>query len=505
MTITEEHIGSLSADELRALALRIVDDAATALTTELDGELGVDAAPARTAADYLRGMLSEPDTGDEPGSFDEVAYRSYSDALTDFGNDVSEAGKSSVADPAEFLPGLNSQALLSVLGSIACFGDNDVTDRRPDHRRLHEALFRYGQGFLPPYVSGGDYIVRVVCPDDDSDDSRLGILVNSYLTYGYFDTFAEAIAEAKETLQEMPLESLADLSRRDLLGLVRQITYDAEACYNADYFGYTADVLHEAVDGIEKTLADYPDVDSEPVLEAADYAFELLDCFDLAIYGYDSGEYHKHSGVVYDFVSLAYDLGCWDGVDDESDVDESDDGGEAQDPSQFPLFRNALALQQLYDAIEPLSIFGQCVDYLRYIADGRDVDEDVCYNLSEDMDACVRETHGEDRRGAIYAVTAVDCCLAMFSRRSGADDEYYPRRWDWRMFTTAVRCAADTRNETPLRYAIKYVLKVTPDCTSDDPRLVDLVEKRIDGGWGDWTIVNAISFAQHKLASEEAS
>ena len=203
--LTEAHLNKLTDEDLRTLALRILNDAVSALNTGID-EHGLtnhhSLEPARfhEATDWLRKALTHPDDG-----YDRDTWKRHEDAVLAFRNATWGIGESASGSAYEFPPHLNAEAVAWIFCSVYYDGG---TTHRPSAKSLYTALTQLGGGFIPSHETTAGYALKVLC---DSDDPRLPALSESYLQSGLQVNLRPAINRA--TRQLARLDELADLNR----------------------------------------------------------------------------------------------------------------------------------------------------------------------------------------------------------------------------------------------------------------------------------------------------
>ena len=201
MTLTEEHLDDLGDDDLRTIALCVLNDAVSAVNKGIEeyglGDLpDLDPAQFHHAADWLREVLSDPT------DYDLGILHNHTLAVAACGRAARSIGESQVGDGYGFPLFAAFDTVDWLLHSVY----DDDGSYRLDPRNLRFALESAG-GFLPRWDSEATYVIRTFHP---SDDPRHAALAESYLQSGLHTNIWDAIAEATEQLGL--LDGLTDLN-----------------------------------------------------------------------------------------------------------------------------------------------------------------------------------------------------------------------------------------------------------------------------------------------------
>ena len=203
--LTEAHLKKLPDEDLRTLALRIVNDAVSALDTYIDehdltDQPNLDPAPVHRAAAWLREILTNPDDGYDPDTLERHhrAVNAFVFAAWGIGESTTGSGDESP------LP-LNANAVGQILDSLypGC-----GTPHRPWAAALNYAFAGCGGGFIPGHETTVGYVLKALC---DSDDPRLPALAESYMQSGLQANLRPAINRATRQLSR--LDDLTELNR----------------------------------------------------------------------------------------------------------------------------------------------------------------------------------------------------------------------------------------------------------------------------------------------------
>ena len=205
VTLTEAHLDKLTDEDLRTLALRILNDAISAFDTNIkDHDLAnhpeLDPASVHRAANWLRKVLTNHGTW-----YNHDTWWGHSDAVDDFTDLAYDIDESTTGSGDESPLPLNANAVGQILDSLypGC-----GTPHRPSAKSLYSALTRLGDGFIPGHETTVGYALKALC---DSNDPRLPALAESYLQSGLHVNLRPAINRA--TRQLASLDGLADLNR----------------------------------------------------------------------------------------------------------------------------------------------------------------------------------------------------------------------------------------------------------------------------------------------------
>ena len=203
--LTRAHLDELTDEDLRTLGFRIVNDAISALNTnieeyELTGHPDLAPAPVHEAADWLRKVLTNPDDG---YSADMLAR--HNDAVGAFLDAAYGVGAATTGIGALFPPWLNAVAVRMIFTSVYGRGG---TPHRPSAEILRNTLTRFGDGFIPSHETAIGYVLKAIC---GSGDPRLPALAETYLQSGLHVNLRPAINRA--TRQLARLDELTELNR----------------------------------------------------------------------------------------------------------------------------------------------------------------------------------------------------------------------------------------------------------------------------------------------------
>ena len=203
--LTEAHLEKLTDEDLRAIALRILTDATSALNTsiedhDLTSHYDLDPAPVHRAADWLHEMLTNPDDG-----HDRDTRERHWHAVTGFRAAAWHMGESTIGNGDEFPPWLNAVTVRMIFNSVAHRGG---TAHRPSAGQLHDALVGCGGVFVPGHETNVGYVLKAIC---GPADPRLPALAESYLQSGLHVNLLPAINQA--TRQLAHLDELTELNR----------------------------------------------------------------------------------------------------------------------------------------------------------------------------------------------------------------------------------------------------------------------------------------------------
>ena len=204
--LTEAHLEKLTDEDLRAIALRILTDATSALDTYIEehgftNHPDLDPAPVHAAAEWLHEILTNPDDGYNNATWE--GHRGAVGAFTDLACNIGKA--TTAGDGREFPPDLNAAAVSWILDSVYRFGG---TPHRPSVWWLLRTLAKYGDGFMPSHETAVGCVLNALC---DSDDPRLPALAESYMQSGLQVNLRPAINRA--TRQLARLDELTELNR----------------------------------------------------------------------------------------------------------------------------------------------------------------------------------------------------------------------------------------------------------------------------------------------------
>ncbi len=202
--LTEAHLDKLNDEDLRAIALRLLNDAVSALDTSIEehdlaNHPDLDTTPIREAADWLRKVLANPGNGYS----DDMLVR-HSSAVHAFHNTAYGVGESTTGSGLSFPPYRNADAVDTIFYSV--FHDRG-TPHRPSAHWLRIALGGSGGEFIPGHETPVGYVLNVIC---DSDDPRLPALAESYMQSGLQANFQPAINRAAKQL--VSIDELTELN-----------------------------------------------------------------------------------------------------------------------------------------------------------------------------------------------------------------------------------------------------------------------------------------------------
>ena len=203
--LTEAHLDKLNDEDLRTLALRIVNDAISYLDPnieehDLTNHPNLNPAAVHEAADWIHELLTNPDNG-----YSDDTLSRHDDAVRAFRNAAWHIRHSATGYGDEFALYLNADAIHTILFAVTYGGG---TPHRPSAYWLHVALVNRGDGFIPSHATTVGYVLKAICA---TDDPRLPALAETYLQSGLHVNLRPAIDEA--TNQLASLDELADLNR----------------------------------------------------------------------------------------------------------------------------------------------------------------------------------------------------------------------------------------------------------------------------------------------------